>query len=282
MKKIIYYFSGTGNSLRAARIIAEKIDGAVLYSVRCNPEEVSAKDADMIGFVCPVYEWDIPGTFKDFISKLEINPDAYVFMVATHIAVLGRSFETVEAILSKKGAHLSYGRALHCVASQCTAYPPFPPEKLMIPYMERQMNKAGEEIAQRKNRDFPHMSSLTRKRFEKVMGPYLAVEHEYDKGFYTDDRCIGCATCEKVCPNLNITMLNDRPVWNHHCHGCNACVAYCPTKAIQFKTPEAYLKLGTVISKILCLPERRKRYHHPFIKAKDLMCDKSEIGYDKH
>ena len=122
MKNIIYYFSGTGNSLRAAETIAEKIGGAVLYSVRCDPEQVSARDADMIGFVCPVYEWDIPGSFKTFISELYINPDAYIFMVATHIAVLGRSFETVEAILSEKGAHLSYGRALHCVASQCTAY----------------------------------------------------------------------------------------------------------------------------------------------------------------
>ena len=78
MKNIIYYFSGTGNSLRAAETIAEKIGGAVLYSVRCDPEQVSARDADMIGFVCPVYEWDVPGSFKTFISELYINPDAYI------------------------------------------------------------------------------------------------------------------------------------------------------------------------------------------------------------
>ena len=278
MKNIIYYFSGTGNSLRAAETIAEKIGGAVLYSVRCDPKEVPARDADMIGFVCPVYEWDIPGSFKSFIKELDINTDAYIFMVATRIAVLGRSFETVEAILSEKGARLSYGRALRCVASQCIAYPPFPPEKLMIPYMERQMKKAGEEISQRKTRNYQRMSFFTRRRFQKVMGTYLAVEHEYDKGIYTDDRCIGCDTCAKVCPNRNISILNKRPVWNHHCHGCNACVVYCPTKAIQFKTPKAYQELGTFISRILCLPEKRKRYHHPLIKAKDLMRDKTEIS----
>ena len=64
----------------------------------------------------------------------------------------------------------------------------------------------------------------------------------------------------------------------HHCHGCNACVAYCPTKAIQFKIPQAYKELGTLISKILCLPEKRKRYHHPCISAKDLMIDRKEIN----
>lgn len=277
MRKVIYYFSGTGNSLRAAIKIAEKIGGAELINVRCKPEEVSSEDADMIGFICPVYEWDIPGTFKAFIEQLNINPNAYIFMVTTYIAVLGKSFETVEGLLSEKGAHLDYGRALRCVASQCIAYPPFPPEKIMIPYMEKQMESAGDEINRKKQRAYPHMSPLTRKRFTKVMGPYLAVEKEYDKGFYTDDKCSGCGTCSKVCPTSNISIKDKRPEWNHHCHGCNACVVYCPTKAIQFKTPPAYKELKTIISKMLCLPEKRKRYHNPHIKAKDLMCDKKEI-----
>lgn len=276
MRKVIYYFSGTGNSLRAANVIAEKIGGAELISVRCNPGAVSAKGAEVIGFVCPVYEWDIPGTFREFIEQLTVNPNAYIFMVTTYIAVLGKSFETVEKILSGKGAHLDYGRAIHCVASQCIAYPPFPPEKIMIPYMEKQMKQAGNEINQKRDRAYPRMSPITRRRYKKVMGPYMAVEKEYDKGFFTDTRCIGCGTCEKVCPTRNISICGNRPVWNHHCHGCNACVVYCPTKAIQFKTPEAYQELGTIISKILCLPEKRKRYHHPLVKAKDLMCDRQE------
>ena len=104
-----------------------------------------------------------------------------------------------------------------------------------------------------------------------MMVPYLNVEHEYDKGFYADSKCTGCSTCLKVCPTKNITMENSRPVWNRKCHGCNACVVYCPSKAIQFKTPEAYVALGTLISKKLRLPEKRKRYHNPYIKARDLM-----------
>lgn len=280
MRKIIYYFSGTGNSLRAATIIAERIGGAELVNVRCAPEEVSAKDADMIGFVCPVYEWDIPGTFKNFIEQLTVNPKAYIFMVTTYIAVLGKSFETVEKILRDKGAHLDYGRALRCVASQCIAYPPFPPEKIMLPYMEKQMKRAGNEINLRKHREYPRMSPITRRRYKKVMGPYMEVEKEYDKGFFTDGRCTGCGTCAKVCPTRNISIQEKHPVWNHNCHGCNACVAYCPTKAIQFKTPKAYEELGTIISKMLRLPEKRKRYHHPMIKAKDLIRDKKEIDHD--
>lgn len=268
---IIYYFSGTGNSLRTAMRIGEFIGGAELISIKNDPKEVSSKDADIIGFVCPVYEWDMPGRMQEFVMKLTINPKAYIFMISTYILVHGKSFETMEKILNQKGAHLSYGRALRCVASQCTAYPPFPSEKFMIPRMEKNMQKIGKEIHERKLRKYPHMSPVTRKMYPKKMGPYLSVEKYYDKGFYTSDACVGCGVCKNVCPLQNITLEDKHPVWHHDCHGCMACVSYCPTKAIQFKTPEEYLQLNTIISNRLGLPEKRKRYHNPYIKAADLM-----------
>ena len=273
-RRIIYCFSGTGNSLWAAKRIAGAIGGAEIVSTRCAPKSVPAGEASVIGFVCPVYEWDMPGAMKDFVRGLTVNPDAYIFMIATYIAIHGRCFETMEVLLAEKGAHLHYGRALRCVASQCTAYPPFPPERLMLPRMERDVRKIGRELAAGRHRAYPTMSPVTRRLYPKLMTPYMEVEHEYDKGFYTDDRCVGCATCAKVCPTRNITMEAGRPGWNHHCHGCMACVAYCPTKAIQFKTPPAYERLGTVISKRLCLPDKRKRYHHPAVGAAELARDR--------
>ncbi len=278
MEKIIYYFSGTGNSYRTALKIAKKIGGAKLVSVRCNTKSVSAQNADVIGFVCPVYEWDIPGKMKDFVEKLDVNPAAYIFMIVTYIAIHGKAFETMADILTAKKSCLNYGYALHCVASQCTAYPPFPPEKFMIPYMEKAIDRIGKEISVKKSRTYPPMAWLTRKLYPKLMTPYMKIEHEYDKGFYTNKRCVGCEICAKICPTQNISLKDNRPIWNHHCHGCMACVAYCPKKAVQFKTPEAYKQLNTFISSRLCLPETRKRYHHPFVSAADLMTDMSMIN----
>ena len=242
MKKVIYCFSGTGNSLNAAKIIAAQIDGASIVSVKKGTVSELAADADVVGFICPVYEWDIPETMKDFAETLTVNDKAYTFMVATYIAVHGRCFETMDAILRKKGTQLHYGKALRCVASQCIAYEPFPNPRWMVPRSDRHARKIGRQIAMRQRNRYPRMG-----------------------------------LCSKLCPCQNITMSDKHPVWNHACIGCNACVVYCPHKAIMFETPDAYRNLDNAVSRHLGLPDKRTRYHNPHISAKDIISEGEDI-----
>lgn len=277
MNRVIFYFSGTGNSLRAARVIAGEIGGARLVSMRNDPADVSAETAEVIGFVCPVYEWDVPKTVKAFLARLAVNPKAYIFMAATYIAIHGRCFETVDAVLREKGARLHYGKALRCVASQCTAYEPFPPAQIMVPLADRAAQKFGRDVAGGRLNKYPRMSPVSKWLYPRMMVPFLTVQHEYDKGFYTSDACTGCEVCRRVCPCNNIVFQEGRPVWNHACEGCNACVAYCPVKAVQFQTPDAYRRLNNFITRRLGLPEKRTRYHNPHVTAADLMRSSEDL-----
>lgn len=273
MNNIIFYFSGTGNSLRVARIIAQKIKDVNLISMKVDPSEADLSSSQTIGFVCPVYEWDIPKPVKDFIEKLRIPEKAYVYMVATYVLVHGRCFQTVDKILKQKGAKLSYGKGIKSVGSECIAYEPFPSPEKRVPKADKAAGKAGLEIAARKKRRIPKMSPLARLLYKPLMQPFIDVQQEFDKGFYTNDNCISCKLCKRICPLGNITFENDKPAWNGRCVGCNACVVYCPNKAILFQTPEAYRALNNIITRRLGLPDDRTRYHNPHILANDLIKD---------
>lgn len=70
MKKVIYYFTGTGNSMRAAKVIAARLKDTDIISMRCNPKDVSAVDADIVGFVFPVYHWTMPAPAVSFVENV--------------------------------------------------------------------------------------------------------------------------------------------------------------------------------------------------------------------
>ncbi|SDX79965.1 hypothetical protein SAMN02910264_00690 [Ruminococcaceae bacterium YAD3003] len=60
---MIFYFTGTGNSLYAAKHFDKE-----LYSIPKEMKKESRKyTADRIGIVCPLYEFNLPSLAKDFI-----------------------------------------------------------------------------------------------------------------------------------------------------------------------------------------------------------------------
>ena len=75
----IFYFSGTGNSMRAAEIIAEKLGNTEIISMRNDQDDISTENCEVIGFIFPVYHWTMPLLAQKFIEKLKINSKAYIF-----------------------------------------------------------------------------------------------------------------------------------------------------------------------------------------------------------
>ena len=74
-----------------------------------------------------------------------------------------------------------------------------------------------------------------------------------DRSFRLNERCNGCAICEKICPVKNIKMIEKKPVWQHRCENCYACFQWCPHDAIY----------GEIV-------EYEKKYHHTNVKVTDL------------
>ncbi|WP_088369304.1 flavodoxin domain-containing protein [endosymbiont 'TC1' of Trimyema compressum] len=74
MSKTIFYFSGTGNSLKTAKEIKTKIEANELISMSQGLEEYNSCQSQVIGFVFPVYFGGIPNRVFQFINNLYVNP----------------------------------------------------------------------------------------------------------------------------------------------------------------------------------------------------------------
>lgn len=262
--------------MRAARVIAQKLGKTEIISMRTDPKDYPATECDVVGFVYPVYHWTMPEPAVSFVEQLEINPNAYVFVVSMPSFVCGVACEKLAEILESKGIQINYGNLVYSVANYAIVYPPFPPAKLRVPKTEKKIKRIAEDVLLRKRRKYPRANRFIKYRKDKVMKPYLELQKYADNPFTISDKCISCGMCSKVCPCRNIEMENGRPTFRHHCSNCMACVVSCPKRAIGYEIESGDKELlnsmnsKTPIVKIMGLPKKRKLYRNPYITANDL------------
>ena len=56
---------------------------------------------------------------------------------------------------------------------------------------------------------------------------------EQKKGFEISAPCIGCGTCERICPQQCISSGTPYEIHQNHCLHCGLCFENCPVKAIK-------------------------------------------------
>ena len=72
---MVFYFSGSGNSLYVAQKIAGILGDQVCSMAEAEPDhQIGGKD-EKIGFVFPSYYGNLPRIVQSFISKLDIRSD---------------------------------------------------------------------------------------------------------------------------------------------------------------------------------------------------------------
>ena len=254
-KNIIFVFSGTGNSLWAAKEIAKELEDCEIATMGIRGMTSLPSAYDSIGFVYPTYAGGVPKRVKEFIFNLDLqnNKETYFFAVATcgRVARAQNVITQLRHFLKHKGIKLNYGERLDMFSNYVVGY------EMRDTVNEEAMQSAVEikpMIESIKNHITNKGNTIqTLRRFEHL--GFLYIVSKMDKNFNISDACVSCDTCKKVCPVNNISMDADgKPCFMHHCEQCLACIQTCPTKAINYKDKT----------------QSRKRYIHPDIFWKDL------------
>jgi len=99
----IYYFSGTGNSFAVARDIANKIGGKLIPIILLIKNEKIETEADVIGFVFPIYDFKPPVIVRKFIEKLRNIDSKYIFAVCTYGITPSGSMKRFDNLIKSSG-----------------------------------------------------------------------------------------------------------------------------------------------------------------------------------
>ena len=255
MKTTIYYFSGTGNSLKVAKDIATGLKDTQVIRICKDNMDINNTVSNKIGIVFPVYFSGMPLLVKEFIEKVKIPSEAYVYAVVTFGRASDASISQLEKLLINKGIKLSAAFKMRMPGNYQVMYSPFS-EKKQKQLFENEERKISQIVSSINNNEIVKCSGISEKLMKTVGGIMYTSFKPYkkDKNFWTDEKCNGCGICVKVCPANNIKMNNRKPQWQHKCEQCVACMQWCPQKSIQYK--KATIKRG--------------RYHHPDVTIKEL------------
>ena len=226
----IYYFSGTGNSLKLSLDISAQFLKSDIHKI-CETKRVERSDSEMIGFVFPVYMGGLPGIVYRFLQNFPFEKDVYYFSIGTYYAYKGCAMSIVKKIMSDKGITLSYSNCLPTVGNCLKEYEVT--QKRRIPILERAEGKTFNIISDLKGKvknKTPQYCQLFDTLHKKLFKLFFDKAHEK---FTLEERCIGCGVCQKVCPVNNIVFDNGKPEWKANCEVCHACVHWCPQNAIN-------------------------------------------------
>lgn len=220
----IFCFSGTGNSLYAARKIAAAINAEV-----CNMRTFGQCDDDVIGFVFPTYFWGLPKSVDRFLDNIRItDKNAYIFSVTTYGGFSNGVNGAVDRKLKKQGLKLSYSAKV----------------KMVENYLPGFKVNDSDELWKRSDSSLDAIALDLEKRTQRKSGAYTVFNRLAQKTYppnkgncaenFTADGCKSCGLCERVCPNGNITLESGAPKFGSQCDLCLGCLNVCPVDAIDY------------------------------------------------
>lgn len=240
MQTMIYYFSGTGNSAWAARLLA-RLTGDEAYDITDLNELPDMDGAKQIGFVFPVYAWGAPEVMVKFVKTLP-RSQAFTFGVCTCGSDAGLAMKQLSKLYPLSSSYSLVMPNNYIIGSDTDDEGEI---LRKITAARAELERMAQEIQRRERVYRVHEGGLAgiKSRFVNYGFNRFA---RSAKPFFAEDSCNGCGLCVRNCPAHAITLQEAKPVWAAQCYQCLRCINECPQQAIQYGTATAGRRRYTI------------------------------------
>lgn len=230
---MVFYFTGTGNSLYAARQLeAEPV--SIPQVMRGREREFTA---DSIGIVSPVYGHEVPPMVKDFLRESTFET-GYFYIILTYGCRHGGAAELAKELCVECGVRVDYINTLHMADNWLPAFD-MDAERAMDKHIPEQLAAITADVKARRHAISPVTDNDRAAHQEYLRNVSGVPEAMWQNLVVVTERCVGCGLCTRVCPADCMVLENGRA--KHipgNCQDCLACAHACPHKAIALAMPE--------------------------------------------
>lgn len=238
-KRVVLYFTGTGNCLYVARQLAGK-EGEILSIPQLMRKKQFEIEADEIGLVYPIYGHMPPYMVREFIKKAQLKAE-YKFAVLTYGMRKCNAVEIWDGISRKAGNAFDYIGTIVMVDNWLPNFDMNDQMKIDKHILEN-LAKITSDLSNRRRWHEP-VTQEEREQHEGFMSlsgldPEVGFLMKADRSFRVTDDCIHCGICTYVCPRGNYELTGQGVKMQGDCEFCFACIQNCPQRAIQFKKNE--------------------------------------------
>jgi ferredoxin/flavodoxin len=239
-KVALFYFSGTGNTAVLAKFFKREFETRkwepILVAIDRDLIEsgnFKISDYDLIGLGYPVHAFNAPKIVYDFIKSL---PDGngirtFTFKCPGDPLLKAGSTHLVRNALTKKNYQVFHESLLVGPANVVIQYDNCLTRQLFLT-AQKKINVRVDEIVNNTRR--LQNNSLFLKAGTKLFSDCETMgAREFGKRIRTNNACTRCLKCIRICPEKNITLVNESIRFGKQCTFCMRCIYSCPVDAIS-------------------------------------------------